>query len=167
MEGVGKRKWKVGKKWGGIKKTRGFFFNLSEGIPLFWFFSFFLHFFSFYLAHKAIKKVLCYAKRNTCLREILCTNLRWVMDTAAKQQRKKKTKVQQKIRNEAKWGVFGVMMGVFLTEKKKTRVRKDLLSFFVFFRESREKKKKKNQDFQDFCLFFSGSLEIFEIFEKS
>ena len=47
-----------------------------------------------------------------------------------------------------------------------TRVGKDLLSFFVFFRESREKK-KKNQDFQDFCLFFSGSLEIFEIFEKS
>ena len=44
-----------------------------------------------------------------------------------------------------------------------SRVRKDLLSFFVFFRE----KKKKNQDFQDFCLFFSGSLEIFEIFEKS
>ena len=55
-----------------------------------------------------------------------------------------------------------------LQEKKtqKTRVGKDLLSFFVFFRESREKK-KKNQDFQDFCLFFSGSLEIFEIFEKS
>ena len=47
-----------------------------------------------------------------------------------------------------------------------SRVGKDLLSFFVFFRESREKK-KKNQDFQDFCLFFSGSLEIFEIFEKS
>ena len=51
-------------------------------------------------------------------------------------------------------------------QNQKTRVRKDLLSFFVFFRESREKK-KKNQDFQDFCLFFSGSLEIFEIFEKS
>ena len=34
--------------------------------------------------------------------------------------------------------------------------------FLSFF-----ERKKKNQDFQDFCLFFSGSLEIFEIFEKS
>ena len=68
------------------------------------------------------------------------------------------------LRGEGKrWASLVVME---TASSKKTRVGKDLLSFFVFFRESREKK-KKNQDFQDFCLFFSGSLEIFEIFEKS
>ena len=42
-----------------------------------------------------------------------------------------------------------------------------IFCLFLSFFENLGRKKKKNQDFQDFCLFFSGSLEIFEIFEKS
>ena len=46
-----------------------------------------------------------------------------------------------------------------------TGQERSFVFFCLFSRISGEK--KKNQDFQDFCLFFSGSLEIFEIFEKS